>query len=79
MPERAMAEEGSATEKKRGAKRPPMPCSRCGRPYARERQVKRLKEKIGQKAAAIDHCPACRQEAHAKALVKAFRVEQTAK
>ena len=57
-----MADKTDVTEKKRRAKPPLMACRDCGRGYAPQRQVQRLKKKLGEKAVMIEICPPCRRK-----------------
>ena len=63
-PENAGAEQGES-------KRPMATCADCGREYARQRQVERLKQKLGGAVPRIDFCPACRRRLYAEGLCEA--------
>jgi len=55
------------------SKSPTASCARCGRQYARQSQVNRLKKKLGGEATMIDCCPACRRQLYAESLCEAQR------
>ncbi len=68
-----MAEEQDVAEDKARAKRPMASCRECGSEFAPQRQVERLKKKLGEGATMIEVCPACRRKLYARGLYEAHR------
>ena len=68
-----MAKQEEPTPEQGGSKSPMAACVRCGRQYARQSQVERLRKKLGGDAPMIEYCPACRRRLYAEGLCEAQR------
>jgi hypothetical protein len=66
-----MAEQPETSGERKKREPELMPCSVCGKPYARERQVRRLQKKLGDEEGLMELCPSCRRRRYAGSLLTA--------